>query len=456
MTKGSYYFPGSRRSDSLSIKPPTEEIEEVDNNHFHLEINWENDMDDSKIDNCWTFITNIQHNNLSLDSKAERFFYNPDKNHSIEPAKFLSYLKLDEGYEHIFQNYNPRESHFHYPLDSMIKLIPFQRLSKLRWVTALEERIKNNVNNSAERLGFHSNGDGSFITPNRRTISRFYYDYLGLKGHRRLFDILLTKLKTEMERENIFLGKKVGVDSMPLETLPNDPVGSFNAHYSKGYSLGKMIKVHIAVCLDTGIPLAVKISGANEYDGNYLIPLLKKIKKLNFNFKEIYGDNHYGNLKNWAIVPLMFDVKCYFNLAKGTIFREDGTFENIQKVYQKMWKNYDFENQDNLAIKDLLNYLLKHEKYGCVGAYHRNQFWKIREKNKHIYEYIKSRRNLCESLHGIMKEQLDMDKHLSGKGWGKIEIYVLQFLITMVVVALIRIENGIKEGFTRVSEGVFS
>lgn len=55
-----------------------------------------------------------------------------------------------------------------------------------------------------------------------------------------------------------------------------------------------------------------------------------------------------------------------------------------------------------------------------------------------------------------MKEQLDMDKHLSGKGWDKIEIYALQFLITMVIVALIRIENGIEEGFTRVSEGVFS
>jgi len=73
-----------------------------------------------------------------------------------------------------------------------------------------------------------------------------------------------------------------------------------------------------------------------------------------------------------------------------------------------------------------------------------------------IRKRVSIRRNLCESLHGIMKEQLDMDKHLSGKGWERIEIYALQFLITMVIVALIRIENGVEEGFTRVSEGVFN
>jgi hypothetical protein len=338
----------------------------------------------------------------------------------------------------------------------MIKLIPYQRLSKLRWLTVVEERLRNNIDDCAKRLGFASDGNGGFIVPNRRTIGRFYNDYLGVKGHRILFNRLLKRLKNEMDRRDISFGGKIGVDSMPLETLFNDPIGGYNAHYLQDYNIGKMVKVHIAVCLDTGIPLAVTISGANTYDGDYLIPLFKRIRRLGFDFKEVYGDNHYGSLKNWAVVSLMFNTTCYFSLAEPNVFRKDGTEEYIQREYQKFWNENDFQLRNKVTIEEMLNYLLKHGRYECVGAYFRNQFWKIRDKNEHIYKYIKSKRNLCESLHGILKEQLDMDKHLSGKGWEKIEIYVLQFLITMVIVALIRIENGVKEGFTKVSEGVFS
>lgn len=397
-----------------------------------------------------------QHSTQSSSISTNPDFYNPSTFQSTKPAKFLAHLDLNGGCDDIFPNYKPKDSHFHYPIEPMIKLIPFQRLSKLRWLSVVEERLKNNIDGCAEKIGFDSDGNGGFIVPDRRSIGRFYDKYLGVKGHRKLFDYLLSRLKQKMNEKGISFGRRVGVDSMPLETLYNDPIGEYNAHYLEKYDIGKMVKVHIAVCLDTGVPLATRISGATTYDGDYLTPLLKKIRRLGFNFQEVYGDNHYGSFKNWAKVSLMFNAKCYFSLAENTIFREDGTIEGIQREYQKFWNEKDFMLQNEISIEDMLAYLLKHKKYECVGAYYRNQFWKIREKSKHIYKYIKSKRNLCESLHGIMKEQLDMDKHLSGKGWEKIEIYALQYLITMVIVALIRIENGIEGGFTKVSEGVFS
>lgn len=442
----------------MNIKPPIKEKEESDNKCFHMEIMWNDLPFSTDKDTGWSTTLNeeLRSDEMQSNSEFEDYFYNPNETHSIKPAKFLSYLNLNGGCRDIFPNYQPKNGHFHYPMEAMIKLIPYQRLSKLRWLTVVEERLKNNVDGCAEQLGFATNGNGEFIVPNRRTIGRFFTEYLGVKGHRKLFDYLLLRLKEKMDERRISFGKKVGVDSTPLETLTNDSIGGFNAYYFKQYGLGKMVKVHIAVCLDTGVPLAMRISGANTYDGNYLISFLKKLKRLGFDFHGVYGDNHYGTLKNWAKVPLMFNTKCYFSLAEGAVFREDGIIKNIQREYQKFWKEKDFIPQNQTTIEYILTYLLNHDKYVYAGAYYRNQFWKIREKNKHIYEYIRSRRNLCESLHGIMKEQLDMDKHLSGKGGDRIEIYALQFLITMVVVALIRIENGIGEGFTKVSEGVFS
>ena len=56
----------------------------------------------------------------------------------------------------------------------------------------------------------------------------------------------------------------------------------------------------------------------------------------------------------------------------------------------------------------------------------------------------------------ILKEQMLFEKNIDGKGWDKIKIYTLQFMITMVTVALVRAENGVREGFNKISEGVFS
>lgn len=75
------------------------------------------------------------------------------------------------------------------------------------------------------------------------------------------------------------------------------------------------------------------IAGANAYDGNYLIPLLEKIRSLSFDFQEVYGDNHYGTFENWAKVPILFNARCFFALAEDAVFREDGTTEIICKYF---------------------------------------------------------------------------------------------------------------------------
>lgn len=65
------------------------------------------------------------------------------------------------------------------------------------------------------------------------------------------------------------------------------------------------------------------------------------------------------------------------------------------------------------------------------------------------YEETKGKRNKVENLHSILKEILLFEKNIDGKGWNKIKIYTYQFMITMLVVAQVRVENGLKEEFNK-------
>jgi hypothetical protein len=66
------------------------------------------------------------------------------------------------------------------------------------------------------------------------------------------------------------------------------------------------------------------------------------------------------------------------------------------------------------------------------------------------------RRNVSENLHSILKEQLLFDKNLNVKGFDAIEFYARQFLVTLLFVALTRVENGVSEGLAKVNPTAFS
>jgi hypothetical protein len=91
-----------------------------------------------------------------------------------------------------------------------------------------------------------------------------------------------------------------------------------------------------------------------------------------------------------------------------------------------------------------------------VSGFLRNDYWRLKKYDFEEYVRIKGKRDKCETLHSILKDQLNFDKNLAGKGWDKVMIYTLQFLITLLIVAIIRAENGVDKGFMKISDGVFS
>ena len=259
-----------------------------------------------------------------------------------------------------------------------------------------------------------------------------------------------------MDKNGIVFGKRVGLDSTPLSTLKNDVVGVINGHYYEMQGVQRMIKVHTLICLDTGLPLAMCVSDGLAYDGNYLIPLLQKARTLGINFKEVYADGHYNTLENWAKVSIYFGAKCYFNLSKKDTFREDGTYDNIKRQYQKYHNSAHRDWKVTKDVHDMMEYMVYHGKHEPVGAWFRDEHWELKKNDSEEYTKFKGRREPCENFHSVLKEQLDFDKHLSKKGWNNIEMYALEFMITIAMQAYIRAKNGVKDGFMKISEGVFN
>ena len=104
----------------------------------------------------------------------------------------------------------------------------------------------------------------------------------------------------------------------------------------------------------------------------------------------------------------------------------------------------------------MLKVLFEHGYYEEVGAYSRNQWLKVKHENPEEYERIYHRRSVSENLHSILKEQLLFDENLNAKGFEAIEFYARQFLVTLLFVALTRVENGVSEGLAKVNPTAFS
>jgi len=81
---------------------------------------------------------------------------------------------------------------------------------------------------------------------------------------------------------------------------------------------------------------------------------------------------------------------------------------------------------------------------------------KVKQENPEEYERLYHRRNISENLQSILKEQLLFDKNLNVKSFEAIELYARKFLVTLLFVALTRVENKLVKGLAKVNPTAFS
>jgi hypothetical protein len=446
-------------SDNMVITTPKKNNGKTDTNNFCASFE-AGDIpyfgENNPVENTgWTVHTDTE--NVGTEANA-RFnllpcgdsrFYNPTDDNPMKASLFLNCHTLPDSVKQLLYSRYKNLQHYHKNIEAMFKALIYQRIRCIRYYWRVERHLKD-YDTDAEILGFTKNENSIRQIPDKKTIGYFENKRLGIKGLNSMRDAYVIALRDELKKYGCSLGEKISIDSTPLTALAKDTDAKYNAHYDR-----LMYKIHIVVDVPTNVPLFMIITSGTNFDGHYLIPILEKLHSLGIYPKKIYADEHYDTLENWATASVIYGVKCQINLAENAVFREDGKPESLQKEYQKLHRNIDFKLQNQIGFDEMLRYLLDHDKQECVGAYFRNQWYLEWTKRKMDLEKTgeteKKPRSKSEGLHGHIKENMMFEVFMDGRGMRYAERHANMILISLLVVALTRVQYGVLDGLTRIA-----
>lgn len=394
-------------------------------------------------------LSNEVHTQFNLLPYGNSRFYNPTEHNPMKASLFLNCHTIPNPVKQILNTRYKKLGHYHKDIDAMFKTLVYQRIRCIRYYPRVERYLKE-YDADAELLGFVKDENNHRHIPDEKTIWHFENTRLGIKGMQEIRDAYVVALRDELKKYGRILGEKISIDSTPLTALSKDPEARYNTHYDR-----LMYKVHIVVDIDTNVPLFVMVTSGTDFDGNYLIPILEKLQSLGIHPKKIYADEHYDTMENWAVASFNYGAKCHINLAENAVFRDDGKLSSLQKEYQRLHHNKDFKPQDKIDFDEMIQYLLKYEKYNCVGAYYRNQWYiewqKYKMKLEKTGEPGEKPRSKSEGLHGHIKVNMLFEVFMDGRGMKYAEKHANMIIISLLVVALTRVQYGVLDGLTKIA-----
>jgi len=441
----------------MAIKP-RREIEANENKCFHAEITIDYRNIPYDIDVLTNELSSEIHFNHSCSDYddwgsevvGDNRLQNPTEKNPISIAEFLGkYLDLSFMRDIFVSRYGTVDYHYSFPLDAMIKSSMIRRIKCMRSFQKLVNRFEAHQDD-AKFLGFVSNGNGRYDIPDRRTFRHWENIRIDNQTLETAMDKSIIALRKELEKHGEILGRRIGIDSTPLEALFNDTDARYNGHYEKtGY------KVHGVYDLDRNIPLAIITTSMNESDTPYFKPLLTKLHELGIKFKKVFVDGAYDSFEHFAIVHMVYNANLYTNLGENAIFNDKGTPDGIQHEYNRLRKKKDFLPPDQVTLQDKLQLLMKYEEWEPVGAFFRNQFlenWtKWQEEKKNRDHMVYNDRNAAEGYHGFVKKYLNLQNYFDYRGIRNVERHVRWTYLAVLGIALARAQNGIIKDLTQIA-----
>ena len=436
----------------MSIKP-LDEIEESKNKCFHAEIVLDHNFtsyDFGELTNEHSVFNDYRCSFLDNDFQRSNGLQNPTEKNPFSIAEFLGkYLDISMIREIFKSQYGDVDYHYRFPLDAMIKSSMLRRIKCMRSFQKLVNRFQTNQID-AKTIGFENDGNGRYKIPDRRTFWHWENIRIGNKTLETAMDLSMIFLRKELKKHGETLGRRVGIDSTPLEALFNDQNAKYSGHYEKtGY------KIHGAYDLDRNIPLAIIVTPMNDADSPYFIPLLGKLHELGIKFEQVFADGAYDTFEHFAFIHLVYNAKFYTNPGTNAVFNEKGTPEGIQHEYNKFWKNENYKLPNEVTLQDKLEYLMKYDKTDAVGSYFRNQYlekwekWQEEKKDGNHIDY--SNRNAAEGFHGFVKKYLNLQNYFDYRGIKNVERHVRWTYLAVLGIALARVQNGITENLTQIA-----
>lgn len=359
-------------------------------------------------------------------------FTDPNIEHPVKAVDFICWLNPEPlldilkpsypYYKYIKQRFEPRIRFFAYMLIS--------RRKNLRNVyNSLTEK-------EYQKLGFTEG------KPTYELLREFIYERIGLRRFPEFFKQIILELAFLLKRKNISLGKHVFQDATDIHSLKHDPEAKYSGYYKhSGY------KLDVTLDAETDIPLCYTPMEITSDEGKNLIPSQEQLATLGLHEVERVVDDKYATFENIARSETN-KVSLYYKIAKNWVPTSKSDLKKLKKLYQRYHKEKDFLVNPNLDF--MLQYLYDKGEYEAVGGYYRNQRMKEKNSKKH-QEKCKKRGSYMEGFFGRVKNTTLLDDRPCKRGWGGFLFRSGTAMLTLVLVALIRVQNRVYRNLTNVT-----
>ena len=363
-------------------------------------------------------------------------FYNPDDDHPMRLALYLSFMDVTP-LEEAMKPYYKRLNSVKY-LAPMGRTIIFMKLEQLTPDKMANHLITHPFD--AELLGYQRKPDGTFKTPEGETIRYNLRNRFGSDGVKKIDHAILIAMEKETEKLGIDLGECCGSDAFPLKAVNSDTDADYNGHYEvQGYK----VAMTESYDLETGIvPLVGDVIGINEDEGKELIPHLQELKSCGIHVKENFVDGKYATISNIAHAEIIEGTALHYDIAENWVYDYATTPYSIKAEYQKFHHEPDFKV--NASEDFMMKFLVKKGCYGTVGYTLRNMHIAAKEECPDGYMDHFHQRNITESENDYIKNDNGLQRAIRRKGKETIKLQFHLTLLALHVVALIRLQNGIK------------
>ncbi len=364
-------------------------------------------------------------------------FYNPDDDHPMRLALFLSFSDVTPLEEEMKQFYR-RPTSIKY-LSSMGRTLIFMKVKHFTPGQTVNYLKTHPVD--SELLGYEQKLDGSYEIPCGETIRLNLKNRFGVEGVKKIDRGIVIAMRIAAEALGIDLGECCGSDAFPVKSVGSDEAAEYNAHYDvHGYKVATTESYNP----ETGIvPLVGDVIGINDDEGDLLIPQIQELKSCGIHVKEDFVDGKYATISNIAQAEIMEGTLLHYNIAENWVYDYTATPYSLKTEYQKFHHEPDFKV--NASEDFMMKYLVKKGCYGTVGYMLRNMHMAAKEECSDGYLDHFHRRNMAESENDFIKNDMGLQRAIRQKGKEAVDLELHLTLLVLHILALVRLQNGCRK-----------
>lgn len=363
-------------------------------------------------------------------------FIDPTPIRPVDAVRFLSFLDLSMVLAVLEQFYcEPWRSR--HPPEAMLRLFALYKLRRYRFLTELWRQLDKKT---VKLLGFKRK-------PSYKTVWHWLNKRVGPEGLEAVHTTLMQHISQALAAQGITMAEKVTGDATPIQAKQTDQEADYNGHYKMRCYL-----VHRLICPQTNLTLEWIVTPGNVDEGQFLVPLLAKVKADGFNPKEATFDNGYAGYWNYEI-PNLMSIKLQIGFRENAKPCWRGKPRTLKLRYQKMVKAGKLDDEklaklgmdpdpEKNSMENILCALAVAGQHEYVGAYYRNQsLAEFHEDRSGWLKRYVPLRSMIEGVHGHQKDWLDLD-NFAEKGLRKARLHAALCMLSEAAVAYTKVQNG--------------